>query len=333
MALAELTETSTREEINAYVEQVVEEVAEDRAGTEPEPKSDARIAVEHANNEHKPEKAKEIPAEGKSGSKPAKAEAKAESGDEESDSWMDDDLKAEVAAYGIEESELADFASREELERAMRLFDKSALVAGKKALAEAEQAETGRNEKGQFLKKEAAPAAKTEGKPAVADGKYEIKLSKDVYDEAIVDEITGIRDHYDSRLERLEARLLEVDAQAQETEFDSAIDKLDMPKLFGVTGKETPAELKKREEVMAQAMVLKAGYKTFGRDVEMGTLVSRAAPMVFSSEFDKHNLKNRTRKISKQSNGRQGGGATRPQDPREDPREEADRRYKELAGS
>lgn len=338
MALAELTAESTKEQISEYVEQVVAEDAALRAGTEKrEEKGDARITSEHADNVHK-----EIPAEEKSGSKSAKSQDKAESakaeesGDEESSAeWLDEDLKAEVAAYGIEESELADFASREEIERAMRIFDKSALAAGRKALAESE---TGRNEKGQFLKK-AEPKAvpKAEEKSESTDGKYEPKLDKAVYDEEIVNEFTRMRDHYESRREELETRFkaledrfIESDAKAEEQQFDSAIDKLDMPKLFGITGKETPAELKKREEVMAQAKVLQAGYRTFGRNVEMGSLVSRAAPMVFSSEFDKHNLKNRTRKISKQSNGRQGGGATRPQDPREDPREEADRLYKEL---
>lgn len=338
MPVAELTETSSKEDVQSYVEQVVEEVAADRAGTEkPEVKGDARIASEHANNEHKPEKAKEIPAE-KSGSETAKSKDKGEeSGDEESASaeWLDEDLKAEVAAYGIEESELADFASREELERAMRLFDKSALAAGQKVLAEEGEKASGRNAKGQFLKKDAEPKAdpKAEGKPEAADGKYEPKLDKAVYDEEIVNEFTRMRDHYESRLERLESHFQEQAASAEEKQFDSAIDKLDMPKLFGITGKETPSELKKREDVMAQAKVLQAGYLSFGRNVDIESLVPRVSRMVFAEEFGKQDLKTRTRKISKQSNNRQGGGATRPQDPREDPREEADRRFKELSGS
>lgn len=331
MALAELTEASTTEDIQSYVDTVVEEVAAERAGTEP--KSDAQIANEHANNEHKPAKAKDIPAEAKSGSKNAESADKAVSGDEES-SWIDEDLKAEVAAFGIEESELSDFTSREEFDRAMRLFDKSALAAGQKALAEgkAEGGEkpAGRNEKGQFLKKEAEPQA--DPKPTVSSGKYEPQLSRDVYDDGIVDEFTRMRDHYESRLERLESHFQEQAAVTEERQFDSALDKLDMPKLFGVSGKETPDELKKREEVMAQAKVLQAGYRTFGRDVGIEALADRAAKMVFSAEFDKHSLKTRTRKISRQSNGRLGGGATRPQDPRVDPRDEADRLYKELAG-
>lgn len=340
MALAELTEKSTTEEVNSYVEQVVEEVVAERAGTEekPEPKGDARIASEHADNEHKPERAKEIPAEGKSGSKAAKSQdkgedtAKADSGDEKSESaeWLDEDLKAEVAAYGIEESEFADFASREELERAMRLFDKSALAAGRKALAESE---TGRNEKGQFLKKEAEPKAdpKAEGKPEATDGKYEPKLDKAIYDEEIVNEFTRMRDHYESRLEALESRLFESDARSEENHFDSLVDSLDHPDLFGKTDKEDSKQLQRRHDLMIAIKAHRIGMEQLGRPAELNeSLVGRVARMVFSEDLGKKDLKTRTRKISKQSNGRQGGGATRPQDPRDDPRSEADRLYKEL---
>jgi len=118
-----------------------------------------------------------------------------------------------------------------------------------------------------------------------------------------------------------------------EKQFDSAVDALDMPKLFGKTGSESPQELERRQDLMVQAKAQQLGLKQLtGRDVDLDSLVARVAPMVFSEDFDKQKLKSRTRKISRQSNGRQGGGATRPQDPREDPRDEADRIYKELEG-
>ncbi len=325
MALAELTDQSTTEEVNEYVEQVVEEVAADRAGTEP--KSDAQIANEHANNEHE-----KIPAEEKSGSKKAaKAEAEADSGDEKSESeWMDDDLKAEVAAYGIEESELADFTSREELERAMRLFDKSALAAGRKAMAEGE---TGRNDKGQFVKKAEPKAEPAEAKAESTDGKYEVKLDKSVYDDGIVDEFTRLRDHYETRLEKLESRLLESDAKSEESHFDSLVDSLDHADLFGKTDKEDSKQLQRRHDLMIAVKAHRIGMEKLGRPAELNeSLVSRVARMVFAEDLGKKDLKTRTRKISKQSNSRQGGGATRSQDPRESDREAADRRFKELAG-
>lgn len=351
--MPELNEQSTHEDIQAHVEEVMKEVAEERAG---EQKSDAQIASEHA-GKPAPEP-KETSAETDSGSEPAPegedtAEAEGQgddTGKSESQEWLTDEVKAEAAAYGIEESEIADFASREELDRALRLFDKSALEAGRKAIAESDDDSDrgdGRTTKGRYAKKEETPKADDQPAPAAektVEGQYEIKLDKDVYDEELVGTLTGMRDHYEAQRQQYEARLeameqrlqaseerfAEADALAEEQRFDAAIDRLDMPKLFGTTGKETPDELKKREDVLAQAKVLQAGYQSWGRDVEVETLVERVAPMVFPSEFDKHKLKARTRKISKQSNGRQGGGATRPSDPREDPRDEADRLYREM---
>jgi hypothetical protein len=330
--MAELTETSTTEDVQEYVEQVVEEVKADRAGTEKvvDPKSDAQITSEHADNEKTPVV--------KSDEKPAKAEKSVPV--EEESSWLDDDSKAEAAAYGIEESELADFASREELDRALRLFDKSALAAGRKALAEAEgKGESvksdGRNEKGQFTKKE-APKAEPEVKQ---DGRYEIALSKDVYDDEIVGEFTRMRDHYETKLQAyeerfatLESRFSEADAIAEEKHFDGLVDSLDHADLFGKTGKEDAKQLERRQDLHIQAKALMLGLSQLGRPTDLNdALVNRAARMLFAEDFFKKELKNRTRKISKQADGRQGGGATRPQDPREDPREEADRKFKEMA--
>jgi hypothetical protein len=335
--MAELTEQSTTEDVQEYVEQVVEEVKADRAGEKPEVKSDAQITSEHAENEKPPVVKTEKPAKAE---KTAKAE---ETGEDES--WFNDDVKAEAAAYGIEESELADFASREELDRALRLFDKSALAAGRKALAEAETGKDpakNRNEKGQFAK--GAPSkADIEGViadlPTKQDGRYEIKLSKDVYDDEIVGEFTRMRDHYEardqalqSRFEALESRFLEADAIAEEKHFDGLVDSLDHADLFGKTGKEDAKQLERRQDLHIQAKALMLGLSQLGRPTELNdALVNRAARMLFAEDFFKKELKNRTRKISKQADGRQGGGATRPQDPREDPREEADRKFKELA--
>lgn len=338
----ELTEQSTTEEVKEYAAQVVEEIKAER-----EPKPDAQIVSETADLEKKPVAEKKSSDE-KKAAKAAKAEAakaakaekvvpaKAEKAGEES--WLDDDLKAEVSAYGLEESDLADFASREELERALRLFDKNALDAGRKALAaEAEGKESAepatRNEKGQFLPKKETPAVEPK-----TDGRYEIKLDKAVYDEEIVGEFTAMRDHYEareqameSRFKALESRLLEVDAKAEEQHFDSLVDSLDHADLFGTTGKETPEQFKRREDLHVQAKALQNGLAQLGRPTELNeSLVSRVARMVFAEDFTRKEIKNRTRKISKQANGRQGGGATRPQDPREDPRDKYDRMYKEL---
>jgi hypothetical protein len=334
MATAELNESTTPDEM----QKMVDDIAAERTG-EPEGKSDAQITSEHSNNEHK-----ETPAEEQPGSEAAKVDT--DDGDDSGEqSWLDDDLKAEVAAYGVDESDLADFANREELELALRFFGKKALDAGREALAETdgegEPKGKTRNEKGQFTKGEDEQDPPEDDPPPEArDGQYEVELDKDVYDEDVVEEFTRMRDHYESRLSALESSIADsqayyedASASIAEQRFDSAVDAMKMPKLFGTTGEESPQELERRQDLLIQAKAQQIGLKKLtGRDVDLESLVARVAPMVFAEDFDKQKLKSRTRKISKQSNGRQGGGATRPQDPREDPRDEADRIYKELEG-
>lgn len=332
MALEELTEQSTTEEIQQYVEGVVKDVEAERKG-------DAQITAEHADNEHKETpvaKSDETAAPEGEGEGSAKAD---KSGEE---SWLTEDLKAEAAAIGLEESELADFASREELERALRLFDKKALEAGRKALAESEgEGDKGppRNEKGQFLKKE---TPKADPPKEAKDGRYEISPKfKEAYDEEIVSELTRLRDHYETRLDAYESRFAAMeerfaaaDAAAEQQNFDRLVDSLGHPDLFGKTDAEDAKQLQRRKDLHVAVKAQQIGLAQLGRPTELNeSLVSRVARMVFAEDLGKKDLKNRTRKISRQSNGRQGGGATRPSDPREDPRDEADRLYRELEGA
>ena len=328
MSTAEISEQSTKEEVQAYAEQVAKEVADERSGEKPEQKSDAQIASEQAG---KPAQDK-TPAETNSGNdtvledeNTAKAEDQGEELGNEID-WLDDDVKSEAAAFGISEADLADFTSRDELERALRLFDKSALEAGRKALAESEGgSEQGRNDKGQFSKKEEPES------PAKRDGQYEIALNKDVYDDDIVDEFTRMRDHYESRLDALESRFREADDVAKVRHFESLVDSLGHAEIFGKTDKETPREKQRREDLWVDVQTYLVGREALGRPAELNeTVVSRIARSLFAEELGKKELKQRTRKISQQSNSRQGGGATRPQDPREEPRDEFDRLYREL---
>lgn len=350
MATADLNEATTPEEMK----QMVDDIVAERKGDEPELKGDAQIAAEHAGQSN------ETPAETHSGSEPAPegedtatVEDHGEKlGDEEASnetsSWLDDDLKAEATAYGIEESEIADFASREELERALRLFDKSALEVGRKALAEPEGDKApARNEKGQFAKKEEPAGQRSDGPPKAdppetREGQYEFKT--DIYDEDLEKDMRGLRDHYDSRLaameerlhaseERLqlsEARFAEAEVIAKQRHFDNVVDSLGHADLFGKTDQETSKEKQRREDLFVEVETYLRGREVLGRPAELNeTVVSRLARSLFADELGRKELKKRTRKISKQSDGRQGGGATRPQDPREDPRDYFDRLYKE----
>lgn len=315
----DLNENMTSEEISAYAETVAKEVEQERKGD----RSDAEVVV----NTTDPN---ETPAETKSGNEPVETESQGDdtSSESEAPDWLSDEVKAEAEAYGISESELSDFANREELNRALRLFDKSALEAGRKAMADSGDDQV-RNEKGQFAKKE--PEEQQEATPA--DGRYEIGLDAELFDEDIINEFTRMRDHYESRLQTLESYFSEASASAEEQRFDSLVDSMGHSDLFGSTGKESPKELERRRDLHVAVKAQMIGLEQLGRPAELNDqLVSRVANMVFADELGKKRLKERTKKVTKQSQSRLGGSATKPSPPREDPRDEADRLYRELAG-
>ncbi len=320
MAVAELTEATTPEQLQS----IVDEIHADRAGEqEPakEPKSDAEIVSDHANNET---------TDAPKGDDTAEPQGKGETPEDRA--WLDDDLKGEAAAYGISEEELAEFSSREEVDRAFRLFDKSALEAGRKAMADGESKETGRDDKGRFTKTE----TKADAAPEKNSG-YEPKLDKGVYDDAIVEEFTRLRDHYESKFAAFEAsvesRLSAIDARAEEQHFDGLVDSLGHSDLFGKSDKEDAKQLQRRKDLHVAVKAQMLGLAQLGRPTEMSeSLINRVARMVFAEELCRKDLKSRTSRISKQSNGRQGGGATRPNDVPESPRDAAARMYRELSG-
>ena len=323
MALSDLTEVTqetTSDEISSYADAVAQEVESERQG---ETKTDAQIVNDVASIE--------TSAENNASSESAEVEDQGEESSDKPSSpkWINDDVKAEVAAYGFSESDLSDFASREEFNRALRLLDKTALEAGRKATVESESSKT-RDDKGKFVKKEEAkPSSSEETTPK--SGRYEIALSKDMYDDEIVNEFTRMRDHYESRLEQLESHFMQVNANEEERQYDSYVDSLGHSDLFGKTGSESQQELDRRRDLHVAVKAQLIGLERLGRPAELNNkLIERVANMVFADELSKKRLKQQTQKISKQSQLRQGGSPTKPLPARDDPRDEADRLYKEL---
>jgi hypothetical protein len=306
----ELTPETTHDEIQAYVDQVVADVSADRAGE----KSDAQTIAE--------ERDTVTASDDDSGSSDQSGETESPS------SWIDDDVKAEVAAYGISETDLAEFANREELDRAMRLFDRTALEAGRKAMVDGTETEGKqdgpvRDESGRFAKP-------PEEKQSAKDGRYEIGLDRNLFDDDLVNELERMRDHYEDRIAALESRFAVDAASAEEQRFDSFVDALGHPKLFGKTGAETPEQLKRRQDLIVACKAQQIGLEQLGRKTELDeSLVSRVARMVFASELSREEQKALTRKISKQSNSRMGGSPTKPTEPAESLREWARREYKQ----
>ena len=267
----EIKEDTTTEEIEAAVESANAEIASEN-GNE-------AINVSEENKVDKVDETNE-------------AEGKTE--EDNSGDWLNDELKAEVAAYGIDEDELADFTSREELDRALRLFDKSALEAGRKAQEEGSEQEG---------------KAEETTKPEEKSG-YEVDLDPEEFDENLVGELKRMKDYYEGRFAEMESQF---SAIAEEQEFDGIVDNLGHADLFGKSGKETKKEVERREEVMIAVKAYRIGLEQLGRPVEMNeALVERVAKMVHHDAFSKKERKAHTRKITKQSNGRMGGNVTKP---------------------
>jgi len=314
------------EGLKAYAEAVVEEVAAERRGEE-------TPDVDSANNV---DTTKEPKAEKKSGEKAAAVEPDSDDTGKTVSlpKWVDEKVKAEMAAYGIDDSELSEFTNRDELEKVLRFLDKKALEAGRKAMSESEKEPT-RNEKGQFAKKQETEEEDDQDSAfSKSNDRYEVSLSKDLYDDEIVDEFSRLRDHYESRLERLESQFAYANAKSEEDRFDNYVDSLGYAELFGKTGKESEQELERRKDLHVAVKAQMIGLERLGRPAELtDQLVSRVANMVFADEIGKKRLKQQTQRISRQSQMRLGGSPTKPQPPREDPREEADRLYKELERS
>lgn len=318
--LSEVTSETTSEEIAAYADSVAQEMASERQG---ETKTDAQIINEIASIEES--------AENNASSESAEVETQSEKSSNKSSppKWMNDDVKAEVAAYGISELDLSDFASREELDRALRLLDKTALEAGRKATVESETSNA-RDKDGKFVKKEEAKPSVSE-EEAPKSGRYELSISKDEYDDGLVDELTKMRDHYESRISQLESHFAQVSASEEENRFDSYVDSLGHPDLFGKTGSESQQELERRNDLHVAVKAQLLGLERLGRPAELNDkLIERVANMVFANELSKKQLKQQTQKISRQSNGRMGGSPVKPIPPSNHPRDEADRIYKEL---
>jgi hypothetical protein len=312
----DLSDNTTPEEIQEYVDSVVKDIEEshdDKPG-EKQGEEGKTLGEVFAEEDGRPAEPKQS-----GGDKPA------EDGVQD---WITDDLKAEVAAYGIGDDDLADFGSREELDRALRLFDRTALEAGRKA-AEGDGGQD-RDEQGRYTKKAPESEGKEEGK--AKDGQYVPKLDKDVWDDDLIGELSHLHGSLSDRIAELETMLHAINAQAEEKQFDGIIDSLGHADLFGKTGKESSAELKRRKDLLSEVDIFIAGSEALGRPVELSrSLVERVARMTFADDFTKKEIKARTRKISEQSKRRQGGSAAKGSpEPQESLLDEMRRLYDEL---
>ena len=258
---------------------------------------------------------KETPA----GDDDSAGESAAEGGEGEGDTEEDifgTELREHAAAIGLTDEQLSEFSSREELDRAMRLLDARAMQMGRDAAKD--------DGKDGDKEKQATPETRArddQGRFAKPDAEtsYSVKLDPEIFPEEVIEEFNALRDHYESRIDSFEQRfavLEETERLRQEVseqrEFDSILDSLDHPELFGTTGKETRAERTNRENLWKDLQAYIIGLKGFGREVRADReFVARVMNMTFAEHLSQKTKNQLITKAKSQSQRRSGSAGTK----------------------
>ena len=244
--------------------------------------------------------------------------------------WLTDDVRSELPRW-ISDEDLSEFSSRDEFDRALALMDRAALRAGREAgkqggSEESQGAEpTGERKQehsqdGKFRKRQ-----EEDGKGKDSESKpFEIDLDLSEFDEdlgeKVKDAFTGLRDHYEARLQSLDERFDAIEAEGRTreaavaaTQFDAIVDSLGYAGLFGKAGEESEKELEARRTLFNGVEAYSAGLAKFGREAPVNkAFVGRVVRMEFAEFVSKQDHKNLTKRITRQSNMRMGVGAERP---------------------
>ncbi len=337
MAIGELSDNATHEEIHDYVSQLVAEQSAEQKASEAE---SSTAPADDTTSKETPA-GDETPASGDTAATDKGGEGQAKS-DSAERTWLDDDTKGLASAYGISDQELSGCQSKEQLDWALGLLDQRAMAAGKEILASNQTASPDQKQQTQEQQTPQAdqrqlPARGTDGKwlpkpsqqqATNEEPSYKVQLNpEDLDSESVVKEFNGLRDHYEGRIQALNseirsigerfARLEKVEqqriAQAHLEAFDAVVDSLGQVELFGETMKETPAQMENRRKLFAAHHTHLAGLKAMGRQGRTDkAFLDRAARAEFPDHFTKQLRKSLTAKVSEQSKMIMGSGGSKP---------------------
>lgn len=300
----DIADDASHEDIESAVEQLIEQRSQ-----APDDTSDAQAIAEGG------DQATTQPEDSADDGDDSAADGGDAGSSESQAEWLDDEVKADAAAYGIDEKQLAQFQSREELDRTLNILDARSRAADQQAQDEGASEED--DEEGQ-------------SSGADPDGPYTVGLSEE-YDDGIRGEFKRLADYMEAQLSRLNSQVTDSDAIGRQQQFDKAIDAMKAADIFGTTGKESKAEIERRQEVFTEVEAVMEGRKAQGREIgSFNSLVNRIARGVYADLFDKKTIKKRTRQLSSQANSRQGGGTPSPNDAPETPKQAAIRMYAEY---
>jgi hypothetical protein len=318
----ELKDDATREDVDAMVKQVMEERAE---------LTGKQADNDDAGGSKKTDVGDDDDAAGKGAAAGRDTAGGEDSGEEEEDGqsqdWLTDEVRAELPRW-VSDEDLSGFSSRDELDRALVLLDRAALKAGRdagKTDDEGQKADdAGQRGKENDQETKGSQDGKVRKQQERETATHEIDLDLSEFDEDLGKKVkgalTGLRDHYESRLKALDERFTAIEAEEQvrstkavEAQFDALVDSLGHADLFGTSGEESEKQLEARSKLFDEHHVYLTGLKALGREARMDKAsVSRVMRMAFADHISKQEQKNLTKRITKQSNMRMGVGAERP---------------------
>lgn len=247
-----------------------------------------------------------------SGSKDAASESEV-ADTKPADSWIDDGVKQLGAAFGMADEDLADFKSREEFDRAARVFARRALEAGKAP--------------NQPATPEVKPESKTETEKPVDEFDPDAWKAEG-YDEKTIKLVKSHREAME-RLAKQEEAIAAIHQQAAEVDrnrylnfFHTSVDSLE-PELFGRSvdkdGRVTPLDAKANEnraKLWEAVHTIQAGIET--RAAQSGKapvippfaeLLNSAKQLVFANELRQMNESKRSNAIREQAKTRRPAAA------------------------
>jgi hypothetical protein len=278
-----------------------------------------KYQADNAASEQKPEDDSSVKAEEQSGQDDAGEEEDAE-GD-----WVDglaEDMRELLGSLDLSDEQAREmFEGPEDLERHTNLLDKQLMKIGKNQPGDMQDAALEAQEAAE------AKLAKQEqiaSRPRGEDGKfvsedttgYEPSLSKDYFDDEVVDEFSKLNSSWESRFKSLEQQFMQLQEAAKQGEQNqkaSMVYSLGHEDLFGSPDKPlTTAQKVNQKRVLEATEILQAGMKAMGQDAQVTpALMRRALFQEFAEELTTKQRRELSRQARSQGKKKLGGGKGR----------------------
>jgi len=218
----------------------------------------------------------------------------------EASEWLDQETRDFAAMMGLSGTELSEFGSKEELERALRIIDRKAFEAGTAATPKAPE----------------TPSTSQALADAFADlQKYKVG---DDFDEGVAKPLNSFVDAAVAQIKDLQNRLGFFEQQGVQTavaetrrEASASLQTLGYSELFGKPGETlTPEQAKNIERAIDAHFVHARGLLQSGRQVAPTPQFLRAAVnLEFGDELKKIDQRRTTDRLRKQSAKKLGGSS------------------------